>query len=102
LRFEKLYFLSAGFVSGDEDGVSAAGAGAEPLAALEEAAPVALASAFGASGAGVGAGVAVGAGVLGASAGGGVTTFVSSFLQAVRPSATRAATMSERVMLLSL
>jgi hypothetical protein len=30
-----------------------------------------------------------------------VTTFVSSFLQAVRPSATKAAMRSERVMLLS-
>jgi hypothetical protein len=67
--------------------------------------PGAPASAFGASpgigegvGAGVGAGVAIGA--LGA--GGGVVTFVSSFLlQAVRPTATRAATRSERFIFFS-
>ena len=75
----------------------------EPPAELEEAAPVPpgaveLASAPGA-GEGVGA-VVDGAGALGE--GGGTTTLASSFLQAVRPTATRAAMMSVRVMFFSL
>jgi hypothetical protein len=75
----------------------------------EDPVPVLLgepASDFGASpgigegvGAGVGAGLAIGA--LGAG-GGGVVTFVSSFLlQAVRPTATRAAIRSERFIFFS-
>ena len=50
----------------------------------------------GAAGAGAGVGVGSTAGALGA--GGGVVTVVSSFLQAVRPTARRAAIRSERVM----
>ena len=102
-RDAEAYFFSSGFDSLTEEGVCTEGVGdAAPPAALEDAAPVAPASAFGASpGMGDGVGVAVGAGALGAGAGGGVTTFVSSFLQAVRPTATRAAMRSERVMLFS-
>ena len=48
------------------------------------------------AGAGVGVGVGSTAGALGA--GGGVVTVVSSFLQAVRPTARRAAIRSERFM----
>jgi len=55
-----------------------------------------------APGAGVGVGAeVVGAGVDGAGAGGGVTT-LSSFLQAVRPTATMAAMRSERFMFFPL
>jgi hypothetical protein len=70
---------------------------AAPPAELE-AAPVAPGVVVEASapGAGVGVGAVVVAGALGA--GGGVTTLASSFLQAVRPTATRAAMMSERFM----
>jgi hypothetical protein len=61
-----------------------------------------------APGAGVGVGAVVegedveGAGALGAGAGGGVTTFSSLLLQAVRPTATRAAMRSERFMFFPL
>ena len=107
MRLAEAYFFSSGFDSLIEDGVWTEGVGAAaPPAALDGAAPVAgaPASALGASaGAGVGVGVgdALGAGALGAGAGGGVTTLASSFLQAVRPTATRAAMRSERVMLFS-
>jgi hypothetical protein len=98
----------------DEDGVDDIGLVEElaaPPAELEEAAPVppgvVVASAPGA-GDGVGAGVVLdeldelGAlGELGALDAGGVTTLDSSFLQAVRPTATSAAMMSERVMFFS-
>ena len=97
------FFISSGFDSLGEAGVTTEGEVEElaaPPAELEEAAPVpgvVLASAPGA-GEGVGA-VVDGAGALGA--GGGTTTLASSFLQAVRPTATRAAMMSERFMLFS-
>ena len=108
---ETLYFLSSGFDSlgeagyGDEDDVED-GVEDDELAAppaVLDAAPVPpgvvvvlLASA-------PGAGEGVGAVVVGAlGAGGGVTTLASSFLQAVRPTATRAAMISERVMFSSL
>ena len=77
------------------------GAGAPPGAAIPPGVPASdfIASDFIASpdiGEGVGAGVGAATGALGAG-GGGVVTFVSSFLlQAVRPTATRAATRSER------
>ena len=72
-----------------------------PVAELDEAAPPgALASAFGASGVGEGDGVGDAVGAVGAGAGAGATTF-SSFLQAVRPIARIAATMSERVIIFS-
>jgi hypothetical protein len=96
------FFISSGFDSLGEAGPGIEGVAEElaaPPAALE-AAPVppgvVVASAPGA-GVGVGAGAATGA--LGA--GGGVTTLASSFLQAVRPTATRAAMMSERFMFFS-
>lgn len=115
----KAYFFSSGFDSLGEAGkvevvvdgelpmppgeVVVDGELPMPPAELEEAAPVppgvVVASAFGAS-AGAGVGVAIGGGVVGAvdaGGGGGVTTF-SSFLQAVRPTATSAAIRSERFM----
>ena len=80
---------------------------AEPVAPvadeeLDAAEPgVLLASAPGA-GEGVGVAGGVGEAVGAVGAGGGVTTFVSSFLpQAVRPTATRAARRSERFMVFS-
>ena len=105
----RAYFFSSGFDSLTEEGVLGDGVAEEPAAEepvppaeLDAAAPVppgvvVVASAFGASaGAGVGAGVGavVVAGGLGVA--GGVTVLVSSFLQAVRPTATRAAMRSER------
>jgi hypothetical protein len=75
---------------------------AAPPAELDDAAPVlpgVVASAFGASpGAGEGVGVGAGEAVGALGAGGGVATVFSSFLQAVRLTATRAAMRSERVM----
>jgi hypothetical protein len=101
-RAREAYFFSSGFDSLGEAGLGVEDIGlveelAAPPAELDEAAPVlpgvVVASAPGA-GEGVGAGVALG--VLGA--GGGVTTLASSFLQAVRPTASSAAMMSERFM----
>jgi hypothetical protein len=84
---------------------------AAPPAELEDAAPVPPEVDDEASAPGAGEGVGVGVvvtveldelGALGAlDAGGGVTTLFSSFLQAVRPTATSAAMMSERVMIFS-
>ena len=101
------FFISSVFVSLGEAGLGIDEGVEEELAAppapLEAAAPVppgvVVASAPGA-GEGVGAGVGAAVGALGA--GGGVTTLVSSFLQAVRPTAMRAAMMSERFMFFSL
>lgn len=74
-------------------GVDIASAGAVVLLLDELDASGAVA---GAAGAGAGVGVGSTAGALGA--GGGVVTVVSSFLQAVRPTARSAAMRSERVM----
>ena len=91
------YFFSSGFDSLDDDGVlgvdmESAGAVVVELLLDELDASGAVAGA----GAGVGVGVGSTAGALGA--GGGVVTVVSSFLQAVRPTARRAAIRSERFM----
>jgi hypothetical protein len=97
------YFFSSGLDSLGEDGIGVDGAVDElaaPPAELEAAAPVlpgvVVVSALGA---GVGAGVGEAVGALGA--GGGVVTVFSSFLQAVRLTATRAAMRSERVIMFS-
>ena len=103
------FFISSGFDSLTEEGVDTDGEAPVPVvevdpapgADVDAAAPAdGVASGFGASAAGAGAGCAgavLGAGALGAGAGAGATTF-SSFLPAVRPIATKAAMMSERVM----
>jgi hypothetical protein len=105
LACAKAYFFSSGFDSLGEEGVVGEGVPAAPPAELEAAAPVppalpaaSVPAAGGVMGGVVGAGVAVGA--LGAG-GGVVTVFCSSFWQAVRPTATRATTRSERVILFS-
>jgi hypothetical protein len=103
------YFFSPGFDSLGElgegvaelDAAPGAAAPAAPPAELDDAAPVPEVDAS-APGAGEGVGVVVvvdededdGAGAV--DAGGVVTVLVSSFLQAVRPTATRAAMRSER------
>ena len=105
------YFVSPGFDSLGElgegvaelDAAPGAAAPAAPPAELDDAAPVPEVEDAPAPGAGEGVGVAVvvdededdGAGAV--DAGGVVTVLVSSFLQAVRPTATRAAMRSERV-----
>jgi hypothetical protein len=90
LRGVKYYFLSAGAGSA-AFGASAGAVGDAPVAPV----PGGLASGLASAGAGVGAGG--GAAVLGAgAAGGGVTTFSSFLLQAVRAIATQAARRSER------
>ena len=104
------YFVSPGFDSLGElgegvaelDAAPGAAAPAAPPAELDDAAPVPEVD-DSAPGAGEGVGVVVvvdededdGAGAV--DAGGVVTVLVSSFLQAVRPTATRAAMRSERV-----
>jgi hypothetical protein len=92
------YFFSSGLDSLELEGVL--GVDIAPPAELLLDELDASGAVAGASGAGVGAGVGVGstAGALGA--GGGVTVVVSSFLQAVRPTATRAAIRSERFIIL--
>ena len=93
----KPYFFSSGLDSLGEEGVVTVPDGLDELAAPVPPGGV-LASA--APGAGVGAGAGAATGALGA--GGGVVTVFSSFLQAVRPTATRAAIRSERVIFLVL
>jgi hypothetical protein len=70
-----------------------------PLPEVLPAAPVPLVDDESAPGAGVGVGAVV---VEGVDAGGGVTTFSSFLLQAVRPIATRATTRSERFIIFPL
>jgi hypothetical protein len=74
---------------------------AAPPAELDAAEPVLPGVVVSAPGAGEGVGVGAGDAVGALGAGGGVVTVFSSFLQAVRLTATRAARRSERVMLFS-
>ena len=94
LRRDRAYFFSSGFDSLEDEGVL--GVDAESAGAVVELLLEELDASGAAAGAGAGVGVGSTAGALGA--GGGVVTVVSSFLQAVRPTARSAAMRSERVM----
>ena len=95
MRRDGAYFFSSGFDSLEDEGML--GVDAESAGAVVELLLLEELDASGAvAGAGAGVGVGSTAGALGA--GGGVVTVVSSFLQAVRPTARRAAIRSERFM----
>ena len=101
----KPYFFSSGLDSLGEEGIGVVDDDelAAPPAELDAPVPPGVASGFDASpGAGEGVGVGAGEAVGALGAGGVVVVFCSSFLQAVRLTATRAAIRSERVIIVFL